>query len=77
MERRGMGTATAAARLHRSPRRTGAFPVAVQHLWRAVFTSWFPSNPYEARPGPEISRVRVAEGGGTADAELWIPVRRF
>ncbi|MEW2442348.1 effector binding domain-containing protein [Micromonospora marina] len=56
--------------------RSGAFPVAVQHLWRAVFTSWFPSNPYETRPGPEISRVRVAEDGGTADAELWIPVRR-
>ncbi|MFI7506745.1 GyrI-like domain-containing protein [Micromonospora aurantiaca] len=55
---------------------SGAFPVAVQHLWRAVFTSWFPSNPYETRPGPEISRVRVAEDGGTADAELWIPVRR-
>ncbi|MFI7212029.1 GyrI-like domain-containing protein [Micromonospora maritima] len=57
-------------------RSSGAFPQALQYLWRDVFTQWFPSNPYEIRPGPEISRVRVAEGGGTADAELWIPVRR-
>lgn len=57
-------------------RSSGAFPQALQHLWRDVFTQWFPSNPYEIRPGPEISRVRIAEGGGTADAELWIPVRR-
>ncbi|GAB3063471.1 AraC family transcriptional regulator [Micromonospora schwarzwaldensis] len=57
-------------------RSSGAFPQALQHLWRDVFTLWFPSNPYQTRPGPEISRVRIAEGGGTADAELWIPVRR-
>ncbi|WFE38617.1 AraC family transcriptional regulator [Micromonospora sp. WMMD998] len=57
-------------------RSSGAFPQALQYLWRDVFTQWFPSNPYEIRPGPEISQVRIAEGGGTADAELWIPVRR-
>ncbi|WP_089156769.1 AraC family transcriptional regulator [Micromonospora sp. NBS 11-29] len=55
---------------------SGAFPQTLQYLWRDVFTQWFPSNPYETRPGPEISKVRIAEGGGTADAELWIPVRR-
>ncbi|WP_200211405.1 AraC family transcriptional regulator [Micromonospora coerulea] len=55
---------------------SGAFPQAVQHLWRDVFTQWFPSNPYESRPGPEISRVRVSADGEQADAELWIPVRR-
>lgn len=54
---------------------SGAFPQAVQYLWRDVFTQWFPSNPYESRPGPEISKVRVAPGGDTAEAELWIPVR--
>ncbi|MFI7425450.1 helix-turn-helix domain-containing protein [Micromonospora sp. NPDC049836] len=54
----------------------GAFPQAVQQLWRDVFTQWFPSNPYESRPGPEISKVRVAPGGETAEAELWVPVRR-
>ncbi|PWR04828.1 AraC family transcriptional regulator [Micromonospora acroterricola] len=55
---------------------SGAFPQAVQFLWRDVFTQWFPSNPYRSRPGPEISRVRVSEDGGHADAELWIPVER-
>ena len=55
---------------------SGAFPQAVQYLWRDVFTQWFPSNPYESRPGPEISKVRVSADGKQADAELWIPVRR-
>ncbi|MGY0004041.1 AraC family transcriptional regulator [Micromonospora sp. I033] len=55
---------------------SGEFPQAVQYLWRDVFTQWFPSNPYESRPGPEISKVRVSADGRTADAELWIPVRR-
>jgi AraC family transcriptional regulator len=55
---------------------SGAFPQAVQYLWRDVFTQWFPSNPYESRPGPEISKVRVSADGTQADAELWIPVRR-
>ncbi|MEV1013342.1 AraC family transcriptional regulator [Micromonospora sp. NPDC049801] len=55
---------------------SGAFPQAVQFLWRDVFTQWFPSNPYRSRPGPEISRVRVSADGSTADAELWIPVER-
>jgi AraC family transcriptional regulator len=55
---------------------TGPFPQALQHLWRDVFTQWFPSNPYRSRPGPEILRVDVAEDGATAEAELWIPVER-
>ncbi|MFI5925083.1 helix-turn-helix domain-containing protein [Micromonospora sp. NPDC051543] len=55
---------------------SGAFPQAVQFLWRDVFTQWFPSNPYRSRPGPEISRVRLSADGTTADAELWIPVER-
>ncbi|GGP66667.1 AraC family transcriptional regulator [Streptomyces abikoensis] len=55
---------------------SGPFPQALQHLWRDVFTQWFPSNPYESRPGPEILRVRPSEDGTHADAELWIPVGR-
>lgn len=55
---------------------SGAFPHSVQYLWRDVFTQWFPSNPYESRPGPEISKVKVSADGRTADAELWIPVRK-
>ncbi|HEY8980104.1 MAG TPA: AraC family transcriptional regulator [Streptomyces sp.] len=55
---------------------SGPFPEALQHLWRDVFTQWFPSNPYESRPGPEILRVRLTEDGTHADASLWIPVNR-
>ncbi|MBF6044282.1 helix-turn-helix domain-containing protein [Streptomyces sp. NRRL B-1677] len=59
---------------------SGPFPQALQHLWRDVFTQWFPSNPYRSRPGPEILRVRVsqetADAEAQADAELWIPVAR-
>ncbi|MFG2984070.1 GyrI-like domain-containing protein [Streptomyces sp. NPDC048258] len=54
---------------------SGPFPQALQHLWRDVFTQWFPSNPYESRPGPEILRVRP-DGSGEAEAALWIPVVR-
>ncbi|MEU9857384.1 AraC family transcriptional regulator [Streptomyces sp. NPDC047974] len=52
----------------------GPYPQALQHLWRDVFTQWFPSNPYRSRPGPEILSVRPAEDWRTAAAELWIPV---
>ncbi|GAA3143902.1 AraC family transcriptional regulator [Planomonospora alba] len=55
---------------------SGAFPQAVQYLWRDVFTQWFPSNPYRSRPGPEISRTVVSPDGTEAEAELWIPVER-
>lgn len=55
---------------------SGAFPQALQYLWRDVFTQWFPSNPYRSRPGPEILSVRVFDDGARADAELWIPVER-
>ncbi|CAL9408805.1 hypothetical protein SUDANB106_01623 [Streptomyces sp. enrichment culture] len=54
----------------------GEFPRAVQYLWRDVFTQWFPSNPYRARPGPEIARTRLSEDGKRARAQLWIPVER-
>ncbi|WP_030258357.1 AraC family transcriptional regulator [Streptomyces violens] len=55
---------------------SGPFPQALQHLWRDVFTQWFPSNPYQSRPGPEILRTRLSQDGTQADAELWIPVER-
>ncbi|MEV0409646.1 AraC family transcriptional regulator [Streptomyces sp. NPDC050448] len=55
---------------------SGPFPQALQHLWRDVYTQWFPSNPYASRPGPEILRTRPSEGWTEADAELWIPVER-
>ncbi|MFI7436661.1 AraC family transcriptional regulator [Micromonospora haikouensis] len=55
---------------------SGEFPQALQHLWRDVFTEWFPSNPYRSRPGPEIVRAGVSSDGSRVDAELWIPVER-
>ncbi|NUH42178.1 AraC family transcriptional regulator [Streptomyces samsunensis] len=55
---------------------SGPFPRALQYLWRDVFTQWFPSNPYESRPGPEILRTRLSQDAARADAELWIPVER-
>lgn len=55
---------------------SGEFPLAVQYLWRDVYTQWFPSNPYRSRPGPSLSRTRVSQDGTHADAELWIPVVR-
>ena len=55
---------------------SGPFPQAVQYLWRDVFTQWFPSNPFQSRPGPQISHSELSEDGATADAELWIPVER-
>ncbi len=55
---------------------SGAFPQALQYLWRDAFTQWLPSNPYRSRPGPEISRTVVSQDGAHADAELWLPVER-
>jgi AraC family transcriptional regulator len=55
---------------------SGRFPQALQYLWRDVFTQWFPSNPYQSRPGPEILRTRLSPDATEADAELWIPVER-
>ncbi|MER6135206.1 AraC family transcriptional regulator [Streptomyces sp. NPDC001815] len=55
---------------------SGPFPLALQHMWRDVFTQWFPSNPYQSRPGPEILRTRLSPDAATADAELWLPVER-
>ncbi|MEW2530422.1 AraC family transcriptional regulator [Streptomyces sp. NPDC047071] len=55
---------------------SGPFPQALQHLWRDVFTQWFPSNPYRSRPGPEILQVDVSADQARADAKLWIPVER-
>ncbi|MFD9204001.1 GyrI-like domain-containing protein, partial [Streptomyces anthocyanicus] len=55
---------------------TGPFPLALQHMWRDVFTQWFPSNPYRSRPGPEILRTHLSADATEADAELWIPVER-
>lgn len=54
----------------------GPFPDAVQQLWAATATDWFPSNPWRLRPGPSI--LRYLELTDTyADCELWLPVEKL
>ncbi|MEU6928449.1 AraC family transcriptional regulator [Streptomyces sp. NPDC046385] len=55
----------------------GPYPQALQELWRDIFTQWFPSNPYESRPGPEILRTRPTPDGTESESQLWIPVARL
>ncbi|GGT25338.1 AraC family transcriptional regulator [Streptomyces tanashiensis] len=54
----------------------GPYPIALQELWRDVFTQWFPSNPYASRPGPELLRTQPVEIGAETDSQLWVPVER-
>lgn len=55
---------------------TGPYPEALQLLWRDVATQWFPSNPYQSRPGPEILRTRPSQDWTESHSQLWIPVER-
>ncbi|AUG78137.1 AraC family transcriptional regulator [Kitasatospora sp. MMS16-BH015] len=55
---------------------TGAYPQALQEMWRDVFTQWFPSNPFVIREGPEILRTRPTADWKESDSQLWIPVER-
>lgn len=56
-------------------RAAGAYPDALQAVWAATATEWFPSNPWRLRPGPEVVAVldRAADFS-TATVELWLPV---
>ena len=58
-------------------RTEGAYPAALQSTWAATATDWFPSNPWQLRPGPSIVAVldRSADFA-TATTELWLPVER-
>ncbi|WP_396641852.1 GyrI-like domain-containing protein [Microbacterium sp.] len=58
-------------------RTTGAYPEALQEMWAATATGWFPSNPWRLRPGPSIVAVLDrADDFSTATCELWLPVER-
>jgi AraC family transcriptional regulator len=58
-------------------RSEGAYPAALQTVWAATATEWFPSNPWRLRPGPSIVAVlERAEDFSTATCELWLPVER-
>ena len=50
---------------------------ALQRMWAATATEWFPSNPWRLRPGPSIlSVLEHADDFSTATCELWLPVER-
>ncbi|MFD6888424.1 GyrI-like domain-containing protein [Streptomyces sp. NPDC059957] len=56
-------------------RTAGPHPQALQTVWAATATEWFPSNPWRLRPGPSIVAVLDrADDFSTATCELWLPV---
>lgn len=58
-------------------RTSGPYPAALQSTWAATATDWFPSNPWQLRPGPSIVAVlERADDFSTATCELWMPVER-
>ncbi|MFB2557112.1 AraC family transcriptional regulator [Herbiconiux liangxiaofengii] len=55
----------------------GPYPQALQSIWAATASEWFPSNPWRLRPGPSIVAVLDrADDFSTATTELWMPVER-
>ena len=58
-------------------RTSGDYPAALQSMWAATATDWFPSNPWRLRPGPSIVVVLDrADDSSTATCELWLPIER-
>lgn len=58
-------------------RAEGDYPAALQSMWAATATEWFPSNPWRLRPGPSIVTVLDrSDDFSTATCELWLPVER-
>jgi AraC family transcriptional regulator len=56
-------------------RTEGPYPSALQEAWAATATTWFPSQPWRLRPGPEIvAMLEFDAEAGTATCELWLPV---
>lgn len=55
----------------------GSFPAALQQLWPKAFGEWFPANPYQSAPGPEMVVTDFADDEQTHGRyELWIPVEK-
>lgn len=56
-------------------RSSGPHPAALQQTWAATATEWFPSNPWQLRPGPSIVAVlERSDDFSTATTELWLPI---
>jgi len=57
---------------------SGDFPAALQQLWPKAFREWFPANPYQSVPGPEMVRTEFTDEERTRGRyELWIPVEKL
>lgn len=55
----------------------GAFPAALQELWPKAFGEWFPANPYQSAPGPEMVVTDFADDTQTHGRyELWISIEK-
>lgn len=54
----------------------GKVPEAFQQLWATAAAEWFPANPYEWAPGPQLLKTQLNAQGTHGQAELWIPVVR-
>lgn len=53
----------------------GPHPQALQETWAATAAEWFPSHPWQLRPGPSFVRVLDHDPGFTrATCEVWMPV---
>lgn len=52
----------------------GKAPEAFQQLWATAAAEWFPANPYEWAPGPQLLAVELKQFGDWGEAELWIPI---
>jgi AraC family transcriptional regulator len=58
-------------------RSEGPYPAVLQSTWAATATDWFPSDPWQLRPGPSIVTILDrAQDFTTATCELWLPVER-
>lgn len=58
-------------------RTSGPYPAALQEAYAASASDWFPSNPWQLRPGPSIVAVlERADDFSTATTELWMPITR-
>lgn len=58
-------------------RSSGDHPSALQQMWAATATEWFPSNPWQLRPGPSILTIlEFSDDHSRATCELWLPVEK-
>lgn len=56
---------------------SGPYPQALQEAYAHSASQWFPSNPWQLRPGPSIVAVlERAEDFSSASIELWLPIER-